>query len=363
MRIASPVPTLLAATLLSCLCTRPVSGEEPAPAAPEVVRLVRVVSDPDAEWDARQSAEQALAKLPARVVLPALVAHMSDQPAGVFYPPAGSATADKDAPPAWQAFYAARRVWNAQTSGDRPAPELAELLPDLLRAARTAEARAAVAAKLATAWSNRAEEPLARLFRDSAEPPAVRGRAAEALLAHYPDRYRNEVCRVADAAPISSQLKQVLFFALTNAPADGARGRQAEPFTVTLGFQLMERSRGRRTRTRHTSSPAGWRFTSISTSDRPTRRPPPTARTPIPTPATGARRWTTPAPGGATTAPQSNARWRRSSLVPPERTGRPLHRVGCRVRSNGPRAGVPVMPAARRTRSFGNPGPTGSGGS
>src|SRR6478735_2652102 len=135
MRITSPVPTLLAATLLSCLCTQPVSGEEPVPAAPEIVRLVRIVSDPEAEWDARQSAEQAMAKLPAQVVLPSLVAHMPDQPTGVFYPPADSATADKDAPPAWQAFYAARRVWNAQTGGDRPATELAELLPDLLRAA------------------------------------------------------------------------------------------------------------------------------------------------------------------------------------------------------------------------------------
>jgi hypothetical protein len=242
MRLRSLVRTLFAAALLSCLCARPVPGEEPIPPAAEVVRLVRVVSDPDTEWDARQSAEQALAKLPARVVLPVLVAHMPDQPAGVFYPPADSAAADKDAPPDWQAFYAARRVWTAQTGGDRPATELAELLPDLLRAARTAEARAAVAAKLATAWSNRAEEPLARLFRDSSEPPAVRGRAAEALLAHYPDRYRAEVCGVADAAPMSSQLKQVLFFALTASPAEAARGRQAEPFTVMLGFQLMERS-------------------------------------------------------------------------------------------------------------------------
>jgi hypothetical protein len=243
MRNAPLLTTLLATSLLPNLCPFHVwGGEAPEPAASDAARLVIVVSDPGAEWDTRQGAEEALAKLPARLVLPALVAHMPDQPAGVFYPPADSPAADKDAPPAWQAFYAARRVWKHQTSGeDRPAAELAPLLPDLLRAARTAEARAAVAALLATAWSDRAEEPLARLLRDVNEPATVRGRAAEALLAHHADRYRAEVSSVADAAPWLSPLKDALFFAMTAPDPSGAAPTRADPFAVMLGFQLMER--------------------------------------------------------------------------------------------------------------------------
>jgi hypothetical protein len=240
MRTRPSLITLLVAFFLTAPYTGSVLADESLPANGEVARLVGLVSDPDTDWEVRQTAEQSLAKLPARVVLPVLVAHMPDQPPGVFYPPADSPAADKDAPPAWQAFYAARRVWKAQTGGaGRPSAELADLLPDLLRVARTSEARAAVAARLATAWSDRAEEPLARLFRDSAETSAVRARAAEALLANRPAPYRAEIAGVADAAPWSSDLKQALFLALT-APVAGAGQVKAEAFTVTLGFGLME---------------------------------------------------------------------------------------------------------------------------
>jgi hypothetical protein len=240
MRITPSVITLLVAFFLTAPYTGPVLADDLLPATREVARLVGLVSDPDTDWGARQTAEQSLAKLPARVVLPALVAHMPDQPAGVFYPPADSAAADKDAPPVWQAFYAARRVWKAQTGGEERTADLADLLPDLLRVARTSDARAEIAARLATAWSDRAEEPLAQLFRDSAEASAVRARAAEALLAHRGARYRAEVAGVADAAPWSSDLKQALFLALT-APVAGAGHAKADGFTVTLGFGLMER--------------------------------------------------------------------------------------------------------------------------
>jgi len=240
MRIRPSVITLLVAFFLTIPYTGSVLADESLPATREVVRLVGLVSDPDTDWDVRQAAEQSLAKLPARVVLPVLVTHMPDQPPGVFYPPADSAAADKDAPPPWQAFYAARRVWQIQTGGDERTADLADLLPDLLRVARTSGARAAIAARLATAWSDRAEEPLARLFRDSAEASAVRAQAAEALLAHRAARYRAEVEGVADAEPWSSDLKQALFLALA-APVVGAGHAKADGFTVTLGFGLMER--------------------------------------------------------------------------------------------------------------------------
>ena len=215
--------------------TRP-AGEWPARAVDEVAGLVAVVASPDAGWRERGEAEAALTALPPERVLPALVATFRPPPAGPFYPGAASADADKDAPGDWQAHYAVRRVWDAQTADDKA--ELGPLLADLLPAARGTPARVLVLRSFERHWSDRAEGPLASLFCDAAEDRAVRRAAAAALLAHRFGRYYNDVRGAADAAgpELKGDLFEVLAARLT-LPAP----RRADPVLVSMGFGLMER--------------------------------------------------------------------------------------------------------------------------
>lgn len=217
----------------------PATQPAPDPTAEAAARLLAVVADPDADWQDRDAAERDLAALPPEQVLPLLVPAMRDRPAGEFYPGAGSADADKDAPPEWQAYYAVRRAWDAQV--DRAVKDDADLGPtlaDLLLVAKTGDARRSVAGAMYIWWADRAEPTLSGWFRNRDQPADVRQVAASVLLHRQPQRgrYYPEVRGLADGA--AEPLKGLLFEVLIQCqPA-----QEPDPAVVVMGFDLMEQA-------------------------------------------------------------------------------------------------------------------------
>src|SRR5688500_545717 len=94
--------------------------------------LVARMTDPKVTWEVRATAEDQLAKLPPREVLPALLPHVArGMPPGGIWNSAGREH-DKQASRQWQVFYAVDRSWTHQV-GKFPIGRGADFLHELLR--------------------------------------------------------------------------------------------------------------------------------------------------------------------------------------------------------------------------------------
>lgn len=217
-------PLLLAALIL---LAGPATATEPA-------SLVVTLTDPSASWERRCRAEDDLANCPAPETLLLLQASLN-MPAGPIWNGAGR-DVDKQAPVAWQIFYAVQRTWDHQlrklTAAERQ---------DLLRRANSVAAKVKVLQELANHWVPAAQPEVAQLLKDPPQEFPVRRSAGFCLALHAAKEFHDPLVALLEGAPAAE--RKPWFDVLAD-----PRHRQAagvDPRVVRVGFALLEEERRR----------------------------------------------------------------------------------------------------------------------
>lgn len=202
--------------------------------------LVARMADPKVTWEDRGAAEDKLAELPPRDVLPALVPHIAKgMPRGGIWNSAGREH-DRQASLPWQVFYAVGRSWDHQVA-KFPAGQGADILLELLRKGPADPAKVRLLADLTLRWTPEAEPTVAGLLKDPKENLAVRTAAGLALILEGKENYQEFLL---DSAKAASPEDRTRWYDLLVDPRHKQR-HGTDPRVVQLGFVLIEAERRR----------------------------------------------------------------------------------------------------------------------
>jgi hypothetical protein len=208
--------------------------------AADPVPLVKTMTDPSATWEARCRAEDDLTNCVPRETLLALLQHAElKMPGGAIWNGAGR-DFDKQAPVAWQIFYATHRAWDVHTK-KLTAAERQTLWPDLLRRTTTATAKVKVLQELANRWVPEAEAEAATLLADPKQEFPVRRSAGFCLALHAGKQHHDQLVALLEDAPAGE--RKSWFDVLADPRHQRLAGVDAR--VVRLGFTLLEEERKR----------------------------------------------------------------------------------------------------------------------
>jgi hypothetical protein len=197
--------------------------------------FLRRMTDKKVPWPDRCDAEDELAKLPSEIVLPKLLPLASQSmPEGGIYNSAGREH-DKQAPIAWQIWYALGRSWDAQVARLPRDDTGGDFLVALLSKASKDREKSLLVRDLQTRWSPKAEEPMAKLLLNANAPTELRNAAAWALVRHGKRSYQDDLIKVYDTVPQDYRYRWLeLLTWRGNKEKTGL-----DPRVLQLGFRLL----------------------------------------------------------------------------------------------------------------------------
>lgn len=203
-----------------------------------VLQHVRVMTSATEPWEDRCAAEDALQTFPAKLVLPALVPHVSQgMPSQIIWN-SGGRELDKRASVEWQVFYAVHRSWNHYVISRRSA-ELGELMLGLLPKIKTDTGRRRILESLAIHWTPKAEEDLSRLLDDQGMNYSIRAKAGLCLMLHGEKNYHEAFLEFAKSA--NGKEREAWFDLLVDPRHRRKTG--IDPYVVAFGFDMLHEER------------------------------------------------------------------------------------------------------------------------
>jgi hypothetical protein len=226
--------TLLLTIIITMTSAEPTEDER---TSARIAKLIETVTSLKTTWEERHKAEKELKELPAVKVLPALFPHYvkrSNDPLAATTPgvPLGL---EKTISPKAQMRYILHRIWQHHLSKE-PSPEIVKVLVDLLAKNSGVAEQVDLIQALRYHWTDEAEKPVAKLFRDAKTDVSVRYSAAVCLLENRGKAYHKQVRDYASTAPV--ELRRRYFERLATPPH--ARLTGIDPIVVKMGFTLLE---------------------------------------------------------------------------------------------------------------------------
>lgn len=207
-----------------------VSAFADAPAEDHIQKM----TDEAASWADRCAAEDALAKIPPKQVLPKLLPHIvKGMPSGPIWN-SGGREHDKRGPVKWQVFYAVSRSWNHQVAS-LPRDTGGTLLLELLKKTSSPNAQSRLITDLMRRWVADAESTVAALLKDPQKAINSRVTAGFALILHGKGDYHELLLEYANE---SNHVDRKRWYDLLSDPSNKKK-TGVDVRVVIMGFNLI----------------------------------------------------------------------------------------------------------------------------